>query len=148
MNTQPVFAQTQSVQIETNIALFSEKFLGVKNRHRHSNNGIARIDFRYDSKNLLSQLSLNYIGDEKYSLDGSYLEHTSGITTFGIGSIDRHWSFSNNTSLILSDNARPTKSIYLKLENKFNMIGYHQRLNGHLKLLMASLKALLIIQGL
>ncbi len=119
INTQPIFAQTQSVQIKTDLAFFSEEFLGVKNKRRYSNKGITKLDLKYDRKNLSSQLSLNYNGDEKYTLDGSYLQYTAGIMTLGVGKVDRHWSFSDNTSLILSNNARPSESIYLKLENKF-----------------------------
>ncbi|MDA8645407.1 capsule assembly Wzi family protein, partial [Amylibacter sp.] len=88
---------------------------GVQNGHRYSKKGITRIDL----KNSSSQLSLNYSGDEKYTLDGSYFQYIKGIATYGVGAVDRHWSFSNNTSLILSNNARPSKSIYLKLENRF-----------------------------
>ncbi len=119
INTQPIFAQTQLVKTNTDLAFFSERFLGLKDKRRYSDKGIAKLNFKYDKKNLSSQLSINYIGDEQYKLDGSYLQHTKGIMTFGAGSIDRNWSFSNNTSLILSQNARPIKSIYLKLDNKF-----------------------------
>jgi len=119
INTQPIFAQSHPAQIKTNLAFFTKEFLGQKNRYRYSNKSAIKLDLRYNLKNLSSQLSLNYIGDGKYSLDGSYFQHTLGIITFGAGLIDRHWSFSNNTSLILSQNARPSKSIYLKLKNKF-----------------------------
>jgi len=119
INTQPIFAQTQSVQIKTKVAFFSEKFLGLKNKQRYSNKGSTKLDFVYDNKKLLSQLSLNYNGNKKHTLDGSYLQYSSGLLTFGVGSINRHWSFSDNTSLILSQNARPSKSVFLKLENKF-----------------------------
>ena len=114
--TQPISAQTNPPQIKTSLAYYSERFLGVKNRHRYSNQSILKFDL----KNSSSQLSLNYSKNGKYNFDGSYLQHTSGIITFGVGSIDRHWSFSNNTSLILSHNARPTQSVYLRLENKFD----------------------------
>ncbi|MDA9277887.1 capsule assembly Wzi family protein [Amylibacter sp.] len=120
LNTQPVFSQTQSIQIKTDLAHFSERFLGVKNKYRYSNKDIAKLDLIYVNKNLTSQLSLNYNQNNTYTLDGSYLQYTSGIITFGVGSIGRNWSFSDNTSLILTQNARPTQSIYLKLENKFN----------------------------
>jgi hypothetical protein len=119
INIQPISAQTNSIQIKTDLNFFSERFLGVKNGERYSTKSISKLSLKYDLKNSSSQLSLNYIGDGKYTLDGSYLHHTSGIVTYGVGSIDRHWSFSNNTSLILSQNARPIKSIYLKLDNKF-----------------------------
>ena len=119
LDPQPIFAQMQSVQIKTDLAFFSKEFFGVKNEYRNSSQGMAKLDLKYDRKNLSSQLSLNYNGNEKYTLDGSYLQHASGIITFGVGSIVRHWSFSNNESLILSQNAHPTESIYLRLENKF-----------------------------
>ena len=119
INTQPIFAQTHSVQIKTDLAFFSEGFLGEKNKHRYSNKGTTKLALKYEEENLSTELSLNYNGDEKYTLDGSFLQYTSGILTFGVGSIDRNWSFSNNASLILSQNARPAESIYLKLENKF-----------------------------
>ena len=119
IDPQPISAQTQSVQIITDLAFFSKEFLGVKNKYRDSSQGMAKLDLKYDKKKLSSQLSLNYKGNEKYTLDGSYLQYTSGITTFGVGSIVRHWSFSNNESLILSQNAHPTESIYLKLMNNF-----------------------------
>ena len=119
VNTQPIFADSQSVQIKTNLAFSSKKYLEIKNKLRYSNKGISTLDLKYDFKKLSSRLSLNYSGDKDYTLDGSYIQYTSGITTFGVGSIGRHWSFSNNTSLILSQNARPTKSIYLKLKNNF-----------------------------
>ena len=120
VNSQPVFSQTQPIQIKTDLAYFSERFLSVKNKHRYSSKNITKLGLKYDKKNLSSLLSLNYNQDDSYTLDGSYLQYTTGITTFGVGSIDRNWSFSDNTSLILSHNARPTQSIYLKLENKFN----------------------------
>ena len=76
INIQPTYAQTQSVQIKTNLAFFSEKFLGVENNFRYSGKGITKLDLKYDSKNSLSKLSLNYSGDGKYTLDGSYLQHS------------------------------------------------------------------------
>tara|TARA_B110000008_G_C16931102_1_gene548693 strand:+ start:110 stop:1327 length:1218 start_codon:yes stop_codon:yes gene_type:complete len=120
INTQPIFAQKQSVQIKTNLSFFSEKLLGQANEFKSSSKSIAKLNLSHDFNNSSSQLSFSFNEDGNYNIDGSYLQHTSGIATFGIGSIDRHWSFSNNTSLILSQNARPLKSIYLKLENKFN----------------------------
>ena len=119
INTNPIFAQNQSLQIKNDLSFFSESFLGVKNGFRSSNKGITKLDLKYDFNNSSSQVSLIYNGDGKYSNDGSYLQHTSGIATFGIGSIDRHWSLSNNSSLILSQNARPFNSIYLQLKDKF-----------------------------
>ena len=44
-----------SGQIKTSLAYYSERFLGVKNRHRYSNQSILKFDL----KNSSSQLSLN-----------------------------------------------------------------------------------------
>lgn len=118
INIQPIFAQNQPLQIDTNITLHSKKFLGLQNKMRPSSKGSAKINIRHNSNNFSSQLSFGY--EDKFTLDGSYLQYNGGKATFGLGSVDRHWSFSKNTSLILSHNARPSKSIYLKLKNRFN----------------------------
>ena len=118
-NTQPVYAQTQSVQIKTNLAFFSEKFLDVKNGFRYSDKGISELNIKSNTANSVSQLALNYDGYNNFTFDRSYLQYTKGIITYGVGKVDRNWSFSDHTSLILSNNARPSDSIYLKLENKF-----------------------------
>jgi hypothetical protein len=123
ITVQPIFAENQVMQNSTNLTFHSENFLGLKNSLRPSNKGIVTHNIRYNLDNLSSQLSLNYDGYNKFTFDRSYLQYTSGIATYGLGAIDRHWSFSDNTSLILSHNARPTKSIYLIINNKF---GYHR----------------------
>ena len=99
INTQPIFAQTHSIQIKTDLAFFSEGFLGGKNKHRYSDKGTTKLALKYEEENLSSELLLNYSGSEKYTLDGSFLQYTSGILTFGVGSIDRNWSFSNNLEI-------------------------------------------------
>jgi hypothetical protein len=119
IDTQPSYAQTQSVQINTNLTFFSNEFLGEKNGLRYSNKGITKLDLRYNKGNSSAQLALNYDKNANFTLDRSYLQYTSGLATFGIGTIDRNWSFSENTSLILSHNARPSKSIYFRLKNEF-----------------------------
>jgi hypothetical protein len=115
----PVSAQYQAPQISANYSFNSERFLGLQNNLRSSEKSLATIDVRFKLDNLSSQLALNYDG-YNFNFDRSYLQYTGGIITFGLGAIDRHWSFSNKTSLILSNNARPSKSIYLKLNNKFD----------------------------
>ena len=56
-------------------------------------------------------LSLNS-SDTAVNFDGSFAEWHSGGWTIGLGAIDRHWSPSAYSSLILSHNARPVPSIY------------------------------------
>jgi hypothetical protein len=118
-NTQTLFAQNQTLQTDTTLAFHSERFLSPLNGLRTSNKGMTKFNIKYDLDNLSSKLSLHYDGYKKFTLDGSYLQYTKKIATFGVGAIDRHWSFSDNSSLILSHNARPSKSIFLKLENRF-----------------------------
>jgi hypothetical protein len=113
------FAQNQSIGINTSLAFYSKSFLGLQNYLRSPDKGTAKFNIKYETINTTSQLSLNYDGYNNLIFDGSYFQYTNGIATYGIGKVDRHWSFSDNTSLILSNNARPSESIYLKLENKF-----------------------------
>ena len=120
VNTYPTFAQNQSVGIHTQLAFNSKHFLGLQNDLRSSDKGKAELNINYHIDNISSKLAFNYDGYNDYTLDRSYLEYTSKIANFGLGAIDRHWSFSDRTSLILSHNARPIKSIYLELKNTFS----------------------------
>tara|TARA_B110000977_G_scaffold174446_1_gene228309 strand:+ start:968 stop:2185 length:1218 start_codon:yes stop_codon:yes gene_type:complete len=116
---QPTFSQNQSFRINTSLAFHSERFLGLQNEMRSSEKGTTKFNIKYDTDNSVSQLALNYDGYDNLNLDGSYFQYTKGIATYGVGAVDRHWSFSNKASLILSHNARPSKSIFLELKNRF-----------------------------
>jgi hypothetical protein len=118
----PIFAQKQPLRISTFLAYHSKHFLDFENSIRSSSKGISTFNMKYDTVNSTSQLALNYDGYNNFTLDQSYLQYTKGITTFGVGKVNRQWSFSDNTSLILSNNARPIKSVYLKLENRLGHI--------------------------
>jgi len=115
----PTFAQNQSIDINSSLAFYSKSFLGLQNNLRSPDKTSAKFKVKYDTDNSISQLALNYDRNKNFNLDGSYFQYTKGIATYGLGAVDRHWSFSNNTSLIMSNNARPFESIYLKLENRF-----------------------------
>tara|TARA_B100000768_G_C11250335_1_gene363818 strand:+ start:282 stop:1496 length:1215 start_codon:yes stop_codon:yes gene_type:complete len=115
----PIFAQKQTLRVSTFLTYHSKHFLDLKNSLRSSDKGITKFNIKYDTDNSASQLALNYDTNNNFNLDGSYFQYTKGIATYGVGAVDRLWSFSNNTSLILSNNARPSESIYLKLENRF-----------------------------
>ena len=116
---QPIFAQDQTLRLSTFFVYHSGHFLDLKNSLRSSNKIISKFNIQYDTVNSASRLAFNFDGHNNFNFDGSYLQYTKGIATYGVGTVNRHWSFSNNTSLILSNNARPTDSIYLKLENRF-----------------------------
>ena len=120
INTQPIFAQNQKLQLRTSLTFNSMHFLGLQNGLRFSDKAISKVNLSYSSNTASSKLALNYDRKNRYTLDGSYLQYTSGIATYGLGSVDRHWSFSNKSSLILSHNARPLETIYLKLKNNFS----------------------------
>lgn len=119
-NIHPVFAQKQKIIISSSLAFFPEKFLGLKNQFRSQKKPTTELSIKSDLNNYSSKLVLNYNVNENYTFNGSYLQYVSGIATYGIGAIDRHWSFSDNTSLILSQNAQPVKSIYLKLQDNYS----------------------------
>jgi len=116
---QPIFAQNQKLRLNTFFAYHSGYFLDLEDSLRSSDRIISKFNIKYDTVNSASQLALNYDGHNSFNFDGSYLQYTKGIATYGVGIVDRHWSFSNTTSLILSNNARPSESIYLKFENRF-----------------------------
>ena len=115
----PIFAQNQKFDINSSVAFHSKKYFGSLNAPRSTNNKLAKLSIKYATSRPSFKLALNYIEDNNFNFDSSYLQYSSGIVTFGIGTIDRNWSFSENTSLILSNNARPSKSIYLKAKNNF-----------------------------
>jgi hypothetical protein len=115
----PVFAQHHALNIESHLTFRSKHFFGPEDSFGALDGGMAQFNVKHHLDNLSSKMTINYKPGNKSTFDGSYLQYTKGIATYGIGAIDRNWSFSNNTSLILSHNARPTKSIYLKLKNRF-----------------------------
>ena len=58
-------------------------------------------------------LEANPEDDDTFRLDGSYLAATAGNWVFGAGAIDRWWGPGWQSSLILSNNARPMPAIWL-----------------------------------
>jgi hypothetical protein len=67
-----------------------------------------------------SNFSVRLIDKNTPILDGSYALYKIKNSHVGIGKIDRNWSFSPNTSLILSKNARPGTSIFYKIQGNKN----------------------------
>ena len=133
LSVNPIFAKDQVLRTTTSFASNSERFLGLQNSSRSFHKSILKFDVNYELNNLSSQLSLNYAKDNNFNIDGSYLQFYSGKATFGIGAIDRHWSFSDKTSLILSHNARPFKSVYMELSNKFGFSWLPSKANWSLE---------------
>lgn len=77
------------------------------------------IQIKKKNKTINSNLTLNFIDNKQFTLDQSRIEYVNQNVKTGIGKINRNWSFSPNTSLILSKNARASNSIYFDIHNNY-----------------------------
>ena len=121
LNTQPLFSQDIDLMMSIDTSFKSKNTLGLYNNLRTQNKSNINFNLEYSKRNLSSQLSLNFVDYDKLSFDNSYVNYEKGIANLNIGKVDRIWSFSKRSSLILSSNSRPLEALSLKLENKFNM---------------------------
>jgi len=120
LNTQPLFSQNDALNMSLGTAFNSGNVLGVYNNLRPQNKSNVNFNLEYSKRSLSSQLYLNFDDNDKLSFDNSYINYEKGIANLSIGKIDRIWSFSEKSSLILSSNSRPLETLSLMLENKFN----------------------------
>ena len=120
LNTQPLFSQNDTLNMSVGTAFNSGNVLGVYNNLRTQNKSNVNFNLEYSKRSLSSQLSLNFDDHDKLSFDNSYVNYEKGIANLSIGKVDRIWSFSEKSSLILSSNSRPLEALSLKLENRFN----------------------------
>lgn len=92
----------------------SESFLGQRERLGWGDRGLLRLSQggATDTVRYGAVVSVEPDG-EGLRLDGSFLERRFGSWALGVGAVERHWSPSRHTSLILSGNARPFPSVYL-----------------------------------
>ena len=60
------------------------------------------------------------------------------MANLSFGKVDRIWSFSKKSSLILSSNSRPLEAISIKLENKFNTQWLPSHANWSVEIINAS----------
>ena len=75
-----------------------------------------KVTVAYDERGGHFDLGIHAsIGDDSdgIRIDGSYAEVHAHAWTYGLGAIERHWSPSRYSSLILSGNARPFNAVYL-----------------------------------
>ncbi|MDA9355475.1 capsule assembly Wzi family protein, partial [Amylibacter sp.] len=86
---------------------------------RTQNKRNVNFNLEYSKRRLSSQLSLNF-DDDKLSFDNSYVKYQKGMVNLNIGKVNRTWSFSKKSSLILSSNSRPLEAISMNLKNKFD----------------------------
>ena len=115
-----------------------------RNDKRYYKDGLLRTNFRSTTKNTFT--NINFIWDEhekKFIFDDSFVAIKKNNHIIKIGSTARWWSHSDDTSLILSNSARPIPGIsisnfesikiddgILKLFNKFNYEIFLNRLES------------------
>ena len=121
-------------------AFNSGNVLGVYNNLRTQNKSNVNFNLEYSKRSLSSQLSLNFDDHDKLSFDNSYVNYEKGIANLSIGKVDRIWSFSEKSSLILSSNSRPLEALSLKLENRFNTNWLPSTTNWSVELINGSTK--------
>ncbi|MDC1434712.1 capsule assembly Wzi family protein, partial [Amylibacter sp.] len=121
-------------------AFNSGNVLGVYNNLKPQNKSNINFNLEYSKRSLSSQLSLNFDDHDKLSFDNSYVNYEKGIANLSIGKVDRIWSFSEKSSLILSSNSRPLEALSLKLDNKFNTNWLPSSANWSVELINGSTK--------
>jgi hypothetical protein len=119
LQAQPLFSQN-NLNMSVDTAFNSRNVLGLYNNLRTQNNNNINFNLEYSNRNLASKLSLNFDDHDKLSFDNSYVNYEKGIANLNIGKLDRIWSFSKKSSLILSSNSRPLQAISMNLSNNFN----------------------------
>jgi hypothetical protein len=140
LNTQPLFSQNDTLNMSVGTAFNSGNVLGVYNNLRTRNKRNVNFNLEYSKRSLSSQLSLNFDDHDKLSFDNSYVNYEKGIANLSIGKVDRIWSFSEKSSLILSSNSRPLEALSLKLENRFNTNWLPSSANWSVELINGSTK--------
>ena len=138
--TQPLFSQNDTLNMSVGTAFNSGNVLGVYNNLRSQNKSNVNFNLEYSKRSLSSQLSLNFDDHDKLSFDNSYVNYEKGIANLSIGKVDRIWSFSEKSSLILSSNSRPLEALSLKLENRFNTNWLPSSANWSVELINGSTK--------
>jgi len=140
LNTQPLFSQNDNLNMSVGTTFNSGNVLGVYNNLRTQNKNNVNFNLEYSKRNLSAQLSLNFDDHDKLNFDNSYVNYENGIANFSIGRIDRIWSFSKKSSLILSSNSRPLEAISINLKDKFNTQWLPSTANWSVELINGSTK--------
>lgn len=107
-------ASAETTSTNLGLGVISEPFLGQREFLGWSEQGVGRLSHFRETGQFGLGLVLSAEPDgEGLRIDGSYLERRFGNWALGVGAIERHWSPSAYSSLILSKNARPVPSVYL-----------------------------------
>ena len=140
LGTQPLFSQNDNLNMSISTAFNSGNALGIYNNLGTRNKSNVNFNLEYSKRNLSSKLSFIFNDHDKLSFDNSYINYEKGIANFSIGKVDRIWSFSEKSSLILSSNSRPLEALSLKLENRFNTNWLPSTTNWSVELINGSTK--------
>jgi len=116
----PLFSKGDDLNITVGTAFNSKNTLGFYNDLRTQNKSNINFNLEYSKKNLSSRFSVNFDDYDNLNFDNSFINYENGIANINIGKVNRIWSFSKKSSLILSSNSRPLEVISIKLKNKFN----------------------------
>ncbi|MDC0146043.1 capsule assembly Wzi family protein [Amylibacter sp.] len=116
----PSFSHGNNLNTTLSTAFNSKNTLGLYNNLRTQNKSNINYNLNYSKKSFSTQFSLNFDDHDSLNFDNSYINYKKGIADLNIGKVDRIWSFSKKSSLLLSSNSRPLEVISIKLENKFN----------------------------
>ena len=108
--------------------LSSDNYNFPKNYNYPILNNTLGIQTSKQYKKVNGKVSITRLSNEKLGFDKSHIDLNYKNFTVGVGKVNRHWSFSETTSLILSSNARPSNSAYFKLNHTsgdkiFKLIG-------------------------
>ncbi|MDC0580895.1 capsule assembly Wzi family protein [Amylibacter sp.] len=140
LNTHSLFAQNNNLKMSVGTSFNSKNTLGFYNNVRAQNKSNINFDVEYSNRDLSSQLSLNFDDHDKLNFDNSYVNYEKGIAELIVGKVDRIWSFSKKSSLILSSNSRPLEAISISLKNKFNTKWLPSTANWSVELINGSTK--------
>jgi hypothetical protein len=77
-----------------------------------NSNNSAGLQLTKQNKNVLAKITLNIKNNKYINFDDSYVNYNFKNSYLGFGKTNRNWSFSNRTSLILSENSRPHTALY------------------------------------
>lgn len=110
------FSKTSNSTFWINTAI--KKSFPVRFNHSDKAHNSLGFQHNFEYNNLNSKISLSSNNEKKIILDQSFVQFKKNDKIFGIGKVNRNWSFSPITSLILSSNARPTSSIYFILDTE------------------------------
>jgi hypothetical protein len=140
LSMQPLFSQDDNLNITVGTAFNSKNTLGLYNNLRTQSESNTNVNLEYSKKSFSSQFSLNFDDHDNLKFDNSYVNYKKGIVNLNIGKVDRIWSFSKKSSLILSSNSRPIEAISIKLANKFNTKWLSKTANWSAELINGSTK--------